>query len=81
MLMFFNWLGLGITIWVVCRINNKLKKLATKINTDINTLRKNQSVLNSSVRQVYRILRKHDKNIKKPVWFPREDEKEGEKES
>ena len=69
----FN-IALVITLTTVCCINYKQSKkiklleLTQKnLRNDINSLHRNQSVLSSTIKELYRIIRKYDKRIKLQV--------------
>jgi hypothetical protein len=73
MILVFNIL-LVITLLIVCRVNYKqgkkiklLEGTQKKFNNDINSLLRNQSMLSSTIKELYRIIRKYDKRIKLQV--------------
>jgi chaperonin cofactor prefoldin len=64
------------------RVDKKLEKRAARVDNDINTLHHNQSVLVSTLREINRELRKHEKSskiFKRKLRGPfKAEEKDGE---
>ena len=65
------------------RMIKELRSRATKHNNDINSLHHNQGVLDSTVRDLHRITRRHDIHFKRRHPFSRNinvEDEEGKKE-
>ena len=86
--MWFDIIIMGIVVWILLihlhayKETKKLVKRSVRIYNDINTLHHNQNVLVSTLREINRELRKHEKSskiFKRKLRGPfKAEEKDGE---